>query len=239
MKRKWEWVSYILLGSGAVILLYPIFIMFMNSVKPGTEIFGHPLALPSRVNLDGYRDVFAELNILRLLANSLFVAVSVTALNSVFSTMAAYAIVKCEIKGKGIWTKVILSSMMIPGVLLLVPQYQMYSGWNWINSYHALIWPSMMSAYNIFLMMQYLKSINNEFIEAARIDGAGEPHILFKIIFPMSKAGISTIAILTFMNSWNDFMNPLLYIRDSSKMTIQIAIYNFQSSIPNGQLQQL
>lgn len=237
--KKMRFLNYLLLAAGAVVVIYPFFIMVMNSVKPGNEIFNRPLALPSHITWEGYRVVFQQLNILRLLLNSVFVATCVTLLSATFSLMASYAIIKCEIPGKDIWFKVILSSMMIPSVLLLIPQYQMFNSWGWVDTYHPLIWPFMISAYNVFLMMQYMKSINNEFIEAARIDGAGEPRILFSVIAPMSLPGISTVAILTFMNSWNDFMNPLLYIKDQSKMTIQIAIYNFQSAIPNGQLQQL
>lgn len=128
---------------------------------------------------------------------------------------------------------------MIPGVLLLIPQYMMFYDWNWIDSYRVLIIPGMMSAYNIFLMIQFMKQIDDAYLEATRIDGANEPRVFWSVVLPMAKPALATLVILTFMASWNDFVGPLLYLRDPDKMTLQLALYRFKSEIPGENVQQI
>ncbi len=238
-KKLLSILKYTILCLGAVIVMAPFLIMVINSMKPGNEIFTAPMALPSKITFSGYVDVFAKLNIGRLFLNSIFISTSVTALNVFLSISVAYGILKCNITHKNAWRTLILSSMMLPSVLLLVPQYQMFFQWGWLNSFKVMILPVSLSAYNIFLMMQFVKSIDDAFLEAARIDGGNEFYILTRIVIPLSMPAISTVAILTFMDSWNDFMRPLLYMSDQNKMTLQLAIFRFKTLIPNGQFQQL
>ena len=111
--------------------------------------------------------------------------------------------------------------------------------WDWVNTYRVLIIPGAISAYNIFLLVQFMKQIDNAYLEAARIDGASEFRIFFKIVLPMLRPALATVGILTFMGAWNDFMGPLLYVRDESLMTLQLALYNFQTEVPGTNLEQL
>lgn len=232
-------ILYGILLLGSIVVLYPFFFMIMNSFKAGTEIMNSPLALPKSISFNGYTEVFKALNIPRLFFNTIFIAGSVTVLNVLFSAMVAYAIVKQDVPYKKLTRGIILGSMMIPGVLLLIPTYTMMYNWDWINTYRVLIIPGALSAYNIFLMIQFFTQIDDAYLEAARIDGASEVTIFTKVVLPMAKPALSTIGILTFMGSWNDFMGPLLYLRSATKMTLQIAIFKFSSSIPGIHVEQL
>lgn len=129
--------------------------------------------------------------------------------------------------------------MMVPAVLFTIPTYMMLYSWGWVNTFQALIVPGTISAYNIFLLVQFLKQVDNAYLEAARIDGAGEFTIFFKVVLPMIRPALATVAILTFMGSWNDFMGPLLYVRDDSLMTLQLALFKFVNDIPTDNLEQL
>lgn len=241
-KLKKALVKVILYGTlliGSIFVLYPFFFMIMNSFKTGTEIMNAPLALPKALSFNGYREVFKNLNIPRLFFNTIFIAGSVTVLNVLFSAMVAYAIVKQDVPYKKVTRGIILGSMMIPGVLLLIPTYTMMYNWDWINTYRVLIIPGALSAYNIFLMIQFFTQIDDAYLEAARIDGASELTIFTKVVLPMAVPALSTIGILTFMGSWNDFMGPLLYLRSEAIMTLQIAIFKFSSTIPGLHAEQL
>jgi multiple sugar transport system permease protein len=232
-------ILYGVLLLGSIVVLYPFFFMIMNSFKAGTEIMNSPLALPKSISFNGYTEVFKALNIPRLFFNTIFIAVCVTVLNVLFSAMVAYAIVKQDVPYKKLTRGIILGSMMIPGVLLLIPTYTMMYNWNWIDTYRVLIIPGALSAYNIFLMIQFFTQIDDAYLEAARIDGASEVTIFTKVVLPMAKPALSTIGILTFMGSWNDFMGPLLYLRSAAKMTLQLAIFKFSSAIPGIHVEQL
>lgn len=240
IKKRIKYIFlYGLLILGSVLVLYPFLFMIMNSFKTGPEIMHEPLALPKTLNLKGYVGVFTSLNIPRLFFNTIFIAGSVTFLNVLFSSMVAYGIVKGDLPHKNLLKDIILISMMIPGILLLIPTYIMMYKWEWINTYRVLIIPAAISAYNTFLMMQFISQVDDAYLEAARIDGASELQIFFKVLMPMAKPALSTIAILTFMGSWNDFFGPLLYLRGDSKMTLQLALYKFSSSIPGNFIEQL
>lgn len=232
-------ILYGILLIGSIIVLYPFFFMIMNSFKVGPEILNAPLALPKSINFGGYTEVFNSLNIPRLFLNTIFIAGSVTILNVLFSSMVAYAIVKQDVPFKGLTRDIILASMMIPSVLLLIPTYTMMYSWDWINTYRVLIIPVALSAYNIFLMIQFFTQIDDAYLEAARIDGANEFTIFTKIVLPMAKPALATIGILAFMGSWNDFLNPLLYLRSEAKMTLQLAIFKFSNAIPGVHIEQL
>lgn len=223
---------YAFLLLGVLVVLYPFLYMTMNSFKTGPDILNAPNALPRSLTFGGYVSVFQTLNIPRLFFNTIFISVSVTVLSTLISAMVAYGIEKCDVPGKKFVKNVILSSMMIPGVLLLIPTYMMMYQWHWINTYRVMIIPAAVSAYNIFLFIQFCSQIDNAYLEAARIDGASEWRTFWSIALPMSRPALATVAILSFMGSWNDMMTPLLYLRGNSHMTLQLAIYNFSSQIP-------
>lgn len=229
-------IHFVLLGS-LLICMYPFFYMVNNSLKTGMEVLNYPFSFPRVLNFSGYARVIYELNIVRLFFNSFYVALSVTILNVVLNAMVAYGLEKIHFKYKTIVFKIILFTMMIPPVLLLIPTYIFLFNLGWKNTYRVLIIPMAISPYNIFLIKQFFGQIDNAFIEAAKIDGASHWRIFFRIVVPMSIPVLSTVAILSFMGSWNDFMNPLLYITEQKLFTIQLGIAKFRSLIPGVNLQ--
>lgn len=242
ISKRLTWSSvivYLLLLLGTAVVLYPFFYMVMNSFKFGPEILHAPTRLPSRLTLTGYQGVFETLNMLLLFKNSLILAVSITVLNTFLSALAAYAIAKIPFPGRERIFGFMLATMMIPGVLFLIPTYVMMYRLGWVGHFYALIIPSAISVYNIFLIRQFVVGIPNELIEAARLDGASEINIFASLILPLSRPVLATVAILSFIGSWNDFLGPLLYLNNPQTWTVQLGLYQFQSSIPGEHVQEI
>jgi multiple sugar transport system permease protein len=232
-------VVYLLLLLGAFIVLYPFFYMVMNSFKFGPEILHAPTRLPSQITLSGYQGVFQSLNMVRLYKNSLILALSITFLNTLLSALAAYAIAKIPFPGRDQIFGFMLATMMIPGVLFLIPTYVMMYRLGWVGHFYALIIPSAISVYNIFLIRQFVSGIPNELMEAARLDGASELNIFMSIVLPLTRPVLATVAILSFIGSWNDFIGPLLYLNKPETWTVQLGLYQFQTSIPGEHVQEI
>jgi multiple sugar transport system permease protein len=240
--KKMTWSSaivYLLLVLGALIVLYPFFYMVMNSFKFGPEILHSPTRLPTQITLSGYVGVFEELNMLLLYRNSLILAVSITLLNTILCALAAYAIAKIPFPGRDKLFGFMLATMMIPGVLFLIPTYVIMYRLGWVGQFHALIIPAAVSVYNIFLIRQFIIGIPNELIEAARLDGANDLMIFIRMILPLSRPVLVAVAILSFIGSWNDFIGPLLYLNSPDKWTVQLGLYQFQTSIPGENIQEI
>ncbi len=241
-RRPFPWgqaAAYLLLTLGAIVVLYPFIYMLMNSVKPGREILHSPNALPSEITFSGYTGVFQRLPVLQLLFNSLFLAVSMTVLNTALSALAAYAIAKIPFPGREKLFTFMLTTMMIPGVLFLIPTYVIMYNLGWVNHFRSLIIPSAVSVYNIFLLRQFMATIPDELIEAARLDGGNDPRIFWSVILPLVRPALTTVAILTFIGSWNDFFGPLLYLTDPKLWTVQIGLLQFQSGVPGENAQEI
>jgi multiple sugar transport system permease protein len=230
---------YVILLLGAFIVLYPFFYMLMNSLKPGREILHSPTSLPSQITFSGYTGVFQRLNMLLLFRNSLILAISTTVLNTLLSALAAYAIAKIPFPGRAQIFSFMLATMMIPGVLFLIPTYVLMYNLGWVGQFHALIIPAAVTVYNIFLLRQFMVGIPTDTIEAARLDGANEFAIFLRVIMPISRPALATVAILNFMGSWNDFIGPLLYLNEPSKWTVQLGLHQFQSAVPGENAQEI
>ena len=212
-------VKYLLLGVGLVVFGYPFVWMSVGSLKPELEI-GNLRLWSSMLSVNSYQQVFAKIPISRAFLNSLFVSLSVTTLVVVLGSMVGYALAKLQFFGKGILYLLILFTMMIPFQITLIPQYVLMVKLGWTDTYLSLIVPSMMSGLSIILFRQFFMSVPQALIDAARIDGCSEIHILFRLIWPLSRPVIITVAILTFMASWNDVLWPLIVVRERSLMTM-------------------
>jgi ABC-type glycerol-3-phosphate transport system permease component len=212
-------LKYALLILGAVLFAYPFLWMISGSFKPETEINGFSL-LSSNFYLQSYRAVFTKIPIMRALVNSLIVSLSITASVVVFGSMVGYALAKLQFLGRGALYLIILFTMMIPFQITLIPQYILMVKLGWTDTYLSLIVPAMMSGFSIVLFRQFFMSVPDALIDAARIDGCSEIRILFRIIWPLSRPVIITVAILTFMAAWNDVLWPLLVIRERTLMTM-------------------
>ena len=237
---KWSMVLvYAVLLIGAIFVLYPFLYMVMNSVKPGREILHAPTSLPSEITFSGYTGVFERLNMALLFRNSIILAASVTFLNTLLSALAAYAIAKIPFPGRNALFSFMLTTMMIPGILFLIPTYVLMYNIGWVGQFQSLIVPAAVTVFNIFLLRQFMASIPNEVIEAGRLDGASELTIFLRVILPLARPALATVAILNFMGSWNDFFGPLLYLNTPDKWTVQLWLMQFQSSVPGENAQQI
>ncbi len=233
-------LTYAILIVGAIVVVYPFAYMVANSFKTGREIMHAPRQLiPSEPTLQGYTGVFEELNVLLLFRNTLIVAISVTLENVFLSALAGYAFAKIPFPGRDKIFAFMLLTMMIPGVLFLIPTYVLMYNIGWVGRFEALIIPGAVSVFNIFLVRQFITGIPDELIEAARIDGARETTIFRRIILPLVRPALGTVAILTFMGSWNDFMGPLLYLNRPDRWTLQLGLLQFRGTVPGENAEQI
>lgn len=232
-------ISYAILLLGAFFVIYPFFFMLNNSFKTGPEILRSGTALPEKITFSGYTGVFDELDVLLLFKNSVFLAGSITILNTMFSALAAYAFAKIPFPGRDQIFSFMLMTMMIPGVLFLIPSYVLMYNIGWVGRFEALIVPSAVSVFNIFLIRQFMAGIPDELVEAARIDGGGEIVIFTRVILPLARPALATVAILTFMGSWNDFFGPLLYLNRPEQWTLQLGLLQFRGTVPGENAQQI
>ena len=224
-------IVYAFLLAGAISMAIPYVWMFVTSIKPIEEVQSyppsflvkHPTALP-------YQDLFSLIPMLRYIWNSIFVAGSVTIANVFFCSLAGYAFAKHRFWGRDKIFFVLLGSLMIPWQVNLISGFMLMKKLGWLNSYNALIIPVMAGVFGVFLCRQFIMSIPDDLIDAAKIDGCGEFTIYRLVIIPLIRPALVTLAILTFLQQWNNFIWPLIVISSSSMRTLPLAL-----SVLNGQ----
>ncbi|MDK2946365.1 MAG: multiple sugar transport system permease protein [Geotoga sp.] len=208
-----------------LIAVIPFVWMVSTSFKFPEEIFIFPPRwIPENPTLKNYIDLFKSVNFGRPFLNSVIVSLSITFLSVLFSAMAGYGFAKFKFKNKNILFLLVLGTIMVPGQIAMIPVFLMLARMKLLNTYWGLILPAIANAFNIFLMRQYISSIPNELIEAAKIDGAHEIWIFFKVIIPLSKPAIAALTIFTFTGSWNSFLWPLIIATDESMYTLPVAV---------------
>ncbi|MBU2446379.1 MAG: carbohydrate ABC transporter permease [Bacteroidetes bacterium] len=212
-------ILYIFLLMGALIFLYPFIWMLIASLAPENEI-GSLVLLPSQLNFNSYQQMFQKIPIGKAFLNSMIVACSITFGVLVFGSMVGYALSRLEFKGRSLIFYIIIFTMTLPFQITLIPQYILIVKFGWVDSYAGLIIPYLMNALAIIMFRQYFKSIPQDLIDAARIDGCGELRIIFGILWPNSIPALVTVGIITFMSSWNEVLWPLIVIRDENLMTM-------------------
>ncbi len=209
----------------ATVSLAPLAWMVSVSFMPAGEASGFPPPLlPSAATLANYHELFARTGIGRNFANSLFVSATITVLSLLTNTMAGYAFAKLRFAGRERIFQVLLAALVIPAQVAMLPLFLMMKELGLINSFGGVIVPALATVFGIFLVRQYARSIPDELLEAARIDGASELRIFFQIVLPMLKPVLVTLAIFTFMAAWNDFMWPLIVLTDQSHYTLPVAL---------------
>ena len=219
-----------LLCAGAVCALIPFIWMISTSFKPLEQVFTIPIQfIPKTFQLKNFVIPFRQQPMLpRYFFNSIFVTSVVTLSTVFFSALSGYSLAKFDYKGKTLFFLFILSTMMIPYQLLMVPHFLITKKLNLLNSYLGLILPYVMTPFGIFLMRQYILALPNELIEAARIDGCGEFRIFWNVVFPLCKPAVSALTIFTFMLQWDNFSWPLIIVSKDQYMTLPLAILRFQ-----------
>lgn len=214
-----KFILYLIILAAALTFLYPFIWMISASLAPEKEI-GGLILFPSYFTLDSYIQMMAKIPIGKAFVNSLIVACSITLGVLVFGSMVGYALSKLEFTGRNLIFYIIIFTMTLPFQITLIPQYILMVKFGWVDTYLALIVPYLMNSLSIIMFRQYFKSIPNDLIDAARIDGCGELRIIFTILWPNSLPAIVTIAIITFMAAWNEVLWPLIVIREESLMTM-------------------
>lgn len=180
--------------------------------------------IPQNPTVKAYEKVFSLFPFFRAILNSVFITVVYTAVTILSSSMAAFAITKIRFKGAGVVLGIYLSSMMIPTQITLIPLFILMSRISLVNTYSSVILPSIFKAFGIFLIVQNMRSLPDDYMEAARIDGAGLGKIYRSIIMPLIAPATATLAISTFMEAWNDYLWPLVMLSDKKKMTLTLAL---------------
>jgi len=216
-----------LLTAIAVVTLLPLIWMVLASFMPSGQASSVPPPfLPREVTLDQYVSLFTRLHLGRSLLNSTLLAIAVTGISLIINSMAGYAFAKYRFKGRDSIFKTLIASMIIPAQVTMLPLFLMLNKMGFINTYMGVIVPGMASIFGIFLIRQFALSIPDSLIEAARIDGAGDFRIYWSLILPLCKPILVTLAIFTFMGTWNDFLWPLIVMTDDSMYTLPVALAN-------------
>lgn len=218
---------YFILIFTSLLCLLPFVWMISASFMANGEASTYPPRLfPSEFTFVQYENLFSRLNVGKYLFNSALLAICVTLISLFINSMAGFAFAKYRFAGKNKLFKLLLSFMIIPAQVTMLPLFLMMKNMGLINTYFAVIIPGMASIFGIFLIRQYLLSIPDSIIEAAKIDGASDFQIYFTLILPLAKPILITLAIFTFMGTWNDFLWPLIVMTDNSMYTLPVALAN-------------
>ncbi|TVQ26843.1 MAG: carbohydrate ABC transporter permease [Spirochaetaceae bacterium] len=219
---------------GGVFMVIPFVWMITASFKTTTEIFRPATILPASLNLENYIRLFTQWPFAEWFVNSLLVAGSTTIAVLLFCSMAGFAFSKYRFRGRTPLFFGLLGSAMIPFPILVIPLFVIVSNLGWTNSLVALVVPFVAPAIGIFLMRQYMEYVPTELLDAPRIDGAGELRIYLQIVLPTVRPGLATLAIITFINSWNNFLWPLVVIRREASMTLPVGMANMLTAVSAG-----
>jgi len=218
------WI-YVVLTGGLVLLVGPFLWMLLGSFRPDRELKQVPPAwLPQDPTLENYRNLFDRLDFPTYFFNSAVVALAITLGNLVFCSMLGYALAKLDFPGKRVIFVLVLATLMVPGVVTFVPLFVLVSNMGMVNTFPGLIFPFLAGPFGVFLMRQFIQSLPDELIHAARVDGAGEWRIFRSIILPLCKPALATLGILTFLTSWNNFLWPLVVAQSEEKYTLPVAL---------------
>jgi ABC-type glycerol-3-phosphate transport system permease component len=218
-------LMYVLLIGVSAFMILPFIWMVSTSLKPADEIFAiPPIIISPNSSLKAYAYLQEQYNILGIVKNTFVIAFSATILRLFFCALGGYGFAKFKFPGQGALFAFLLGTMVIPGAITLVPVYIIMRDLKWIDTFWPLIIPGAANAFGIFFMRQYIMSVSNELMDAARIDGAGEFTIFWRIILPIIAPGLTSLGLIFFMGSWNDFIGPLIYLKSPEHFTLPLII---------------
>lgn len=224
-KNAW---THVLLIIFSIVSLFPVVWIILSSFKLGGDLFDWPPSFFPKVwTLDNYIDAFETGNFGRYINNTIFVAVTSTILTVVINIMCGYAFAKYQFKGSRTFFMLFIATLMLPLEILMIPIFQVISNLGLYNKFAGIIIPPAATPTGVFIARQFFLSVPTELMESARIDGAGETRIFTNIMLPIARPVISMLTIFSFMWRWNDYLWPLLVIRDTDKYTLQLALANF------------
>ena len=232
-QRAIAWLNIGLLVVGAIIVLSPLAIALLTSFSEPVPLSGIPSTSETDWTLRYYRQAWQQGNFLRAFANSTFVAIAVTVLQVLTSTLAGYAIARFQFWGRTGLLILLLATLVIPFQLLVVPIFLILKWGQLINTYAALILPTAANGFGIFLMRQFFQTLPIELEEAARLDGANRWQVLWRIVFPLARPAMVTLVLLTFIGEWNDLFKPLVFTTRPALETVQLTLAAFQEQFTN------
>jgi len=232
MKRVQRVVLYAALIGLSIIFLMPLIWLVTTSLKSQGEVFAHPpVWIPEALRWENYQDAVSRAPLWTWLRNTATVAVLAVIGNVVTSSLVAYGFARLDFPFKGPLFVLLLSTMMLPDVILLVPQFILFREFGWIDTLLPLVVPPFFGggAFNIFLVRQFYLTIPRDFDDAARLDGASNWQIWRQIMLPLSAPALTAVAIFSFVHHWNDFMGPLIYLQSEDKKTLALGLRAFIS----------
>jgi multiple sugar transport system permease protein len=228
IKIVWGALRQVILLAGAILFSMPILYMASASLMSAEELFSTSARLfPSALQWTNFVEVFGRFNFGRYLTNSVIVTTAVVLLNLIFSPMVGYSLAKFDFPGKSILFLFILATVMVPFTAILIPLFLIIRSLDWVNSYQALIMPFAMSAFGIFLMRQFALAVPDDYLDAARIDGASEYRIYFQIVMPLLQPALITLAIIVFVAIWDEFLWMLVVTTGDNLRTLPIGLAKF------------
>ena len=221
--RGTDILTYAVLVLAGLAFLLPFYWMVVSSFRPTAQFFQLPIPLvPNPPSLENFETLFARSKYGRGLLNSAFLAIVAVILQVGFCALAGYTFAKLRFRGRDALYLGILTTMMIPLGVGLIPNFIIMARIGWVDTYRALIIPGIANAFGIFWMRQYCLSVPDELLDAARVDGAGEFGIFSRIVLPVIRPALATLAIFVFLSTWNDFLQPLVFLRSEDKFTVQL-----------------
>ncbi len=221
-------IAYAVLTAGLAVMLFPFLWMVATSLKLPQDLYSLSL-VPPEFAWGNYAAIFRDAPFARWIANSFAVAAIATVSVCFLDTLVGYILAKFEFRGRRLIFLFILSTLMVPTEMLIIPWYLISTDLGWTDSYWGILFPGLLSGFGIFLMKQFLEGLPTELLDAARIDGMGEWAILLRIAIPLVRSALATLAILTFLGSWNAFIWPLIVTQTEGKFTIPVGMAFFSS----------
>jgi multiple sugar transport system permease protein len=237
-----KWILYAVLIFFAFVMVLPFYWTILTSVRHNEDMFSVPIRwFSTNFTFEHYVEAFTTVPFGRYFANSFYLAMMGVLSNLFFGSLAGYAFAKLKFRGKGLIFKVLLSSLMVPGIVIMIPQFLLLrqfplvggnnllgqGGKGFLNSYWAIILPGAAGAFAIFLMRQFFLTLPDDLAEAARIEGAGEFRIFWNIYLPLTKPALAALSIFTFQAGWNNFMWPMIILNNPDMFTVQLGLQAF------------
>ncbi|MFF6877483.1 carbohydrate ABC transporter permease [Streptomyces sp. NPDC012474] len=226
IRQEWgrPWL-YLPLTGLLLLMVTPFLWMLSSAFKSEGDIRRIPPDLiPTRPTLTNFQELFDSLDFTRMFANSVMVALAVTAGNLIFCSMLGYALAKLEFRGQRAVFTVVIATLMVPGLVTFVPLYVLVANMQLTGSLLGLILPFLATPFGVFLMRQFISTLPDELIDAARVDGCRELAIFWKIILPLTRPALATLGIITFLGSWNNFLWPLVVAQNESQYTLPVGL---------------
>jgi ABC-type glycerol-3-phosphate transport system permease component len=219
------WLRVVVCSVVSLVMVFPVYCMVVVALTPKSELFSSGAHLwPHQLTLHNFTDLFARFPLGQWFTNSVLVALFTTALSVTVNLLAGYALAKVRFAGRSAIFLLVLSTLMIPTQAIMIPQFRMVSGLGLYGTFWAVILPSAATALGIFLARQFMLSLPDELLEAAKVDGAGNLRIFLRIVLPLSRPLVAVMVLLAFMGQWNDFLWPLITLKDPALYTLPVAL---------------